>query len=245
MKNQLLSIEDHYKELRHRVMSSLGSFVLLLIVAIVYSEDCLALVLQLGKDCGYSFVSLSPQEVLLQQLRVALVFSVLVTMPIHLWNICRFVSPAFEVEHSFRKLSIVLVSALIMFVVGMLFAYEVLFPFVLIYLNGMGKNIEIVPSISVEKYTSLFISLTISIGLIFEIPIVCVILTRIGILSSELMKKARGIVTVLCFVIGALITPPDVVSMFIVAFPMVLLYNISIWLCKLVSSRNGGTNNVS
>lgn len=74
MKNQLLSIEDHYKELRHRVMSSLESFVLLLIVAIVYSEDCLALVLQLGKDCGYSFVSLSPQEVLLQQLRVALVF---------------------------------------------------------------------------------------------------------------------------------------------------------------------------
>lgn len=235
MKNQLLSVQDHYKELRNRVMFSIAAFLIVLILNILFSDKNLAFILEIGRDAGYTFVSLSPQEVLIQELRIAATLALLATLPIHLWNICAFVAPAFEIKHALLKIASVLASALVMFVVGVTFAYTILLPFALKYLNGIGAGINVLASISVERYTSLFLCLTFGIGLVFEIPVLCILLTKIGLLSVDLLKKVRGFVTIVCFVIGALITPPDVVSMCIVAIPMVVLYNISILLCKLIS----------
>ena len=119
---------------------------------------------------------------------------------------------------------------LALFCVGVLFAYKVTLPFMLNFLVTLEGTDYITASISIESYINLCLTMFIIFGCVFEMPLVTIILAKMGIANPEIMKKGRGVAIVLIFLVAAIITPPDIVSQCFVAVPMCLLYFISIFL---------------
>lgn len=196
--------------------------------------------MSLGKKAGYTFVYISPQEVILQQLRIAGVLSVIVVLPLIVYHVARFVSPVFTGKHAFRRLILIGIGAILFFVAGTLFAYEVLLPFVYQFFYGLGNDLGIQANVSLDEYLSLFLTIEICLGVVTEMPLACLVLTRAGVINSTLLKKGRAVATVIIFIVGAIITPPDVVSQCMVAIPMIGLYQLSIWVSTLAEKKKRG-----
>jgi len=132
-------------------------------------------------------------------------------------------------ETFFLKLVILL--GLALFVVGVMFAYKLMMPFMLRFLStGIEGADYIQTTTSIESYVSLCLTMFIIFGCVFEMPLVTIILSKMGIANPEILKKGRGVAIVLIFFIAAVVTPPDIVSQCMVAIPMVLLYFVSIFL---------------
>ena len=126
---------------------------------------------------------------------------------------------------------------IVFFAVGVLFAYFVTIPFMLNFLISLNDDAillsSIEASISVASYLDFVLLMFIIFGVMFEMPLVSIVLGRFGLLTPSMMNKARPIAIILIFVIGAIVTPSDVVSQIMVAVPMILLYLLSTLLCKI------------
>ena len=140
-----------------------------------------------------------------------------------------FLAPQEKLMQYFR-VSLIAAVGLALFCVGVLFAYKVTLPFMLNFLVTLEGTDYITASISIESYINLCLTMFIIFGCVFEMPLVTIILAKMGIANPEIMKKGRGVAIVLIFLIAAIITPPDIVSQCFVAVPMCLLYFISIFL---------------
>ena len=133
---------------------------------------------------------------------------------------------------------LVLVMGLGLFVVGVLFAYFVSLPFMLNFMATLEGADYIVQTTSIASYVSFCITIFLIFGAVFEMPLVVVVLSRMGIVSPTLMKNARGIMIVLIFFVAAVITPPDIVTQTMVALPMCILYMVSTALCKIFYKKH-------
>ena len=105
------------------------------------------------------------------------------------------------------------------------------------FLISFTGEVDVSASISIQAYISFLLTVFLIFGIVFEMPVVTVVLTALGVLKAEWLAKGRKIMIVAIFFIAAVITPPDVISQILIAFPMLLLYEISILLCKLVTKR--------
>ena len=236
-KNEL-TFSEHLHEFKQRILYTVVLFILIIILCYANCNTLMHFILKLGEDVGYKLVYIAPQEILVQQIRLAGVFSFLITLPVIVYNVSVFLAPVFtDSKKQLLKFALYCVSALIMFIVGCFFAYKLLLPFVFEFLQDVGESSGIQAQISTEKYLNLFICITLAIGVICEIPLLCILLTVIGILNANVLKKARPFVIAGSFIIGALITPPDVLSQIMVAVPMVVLYQISIWICTIIGKE--------
>ena len=120
---------------------------------------------------------------------------------------------------------------LILFCVGVLFAYKLMMPFMLRFLSTGIEGAEyILPTTSIERYVNLCLTMFIIFGCVFEMPLITIILSKMGIINPQILKQVRGVAIVVIFFIAAVVTPPDIVSQCMVAIPMVLLYFVSIFL---------------
>lgn len=231
-----LTLSEHLKELKHRILIIVITLLVLFFICLFKSSSILEIVLQNGRDAGYTMVALSPQETLMQQLRVSLVCGILLSVPVLLYEVTLFVLPALD-KKIISTVYLYITFGVLLFILGMCFTIYLLFPFVLQYMSTLAHTSNIVLNISVENYISFFLTLLLCIGFVFEIPMVSLFLSRIGLITSATMRKRRDIVIVLTLVIAALITPPDVVSQIMVAIPMLVLYEISIVLCTIVEKN--------
>lgn len=232
-----MTIAEHLRELKSRVFKVVFTFLAVFILCYVKCGDLLDAVLNIGQQVGYVIVYISPSEVLLQQIYVASTFAFFITCPILVYEIVVFITPVFDKKYMKYDLLAYGCFAIAMFCAGVLFAYKVLLPFMYNFLFEIGIDSGIKANISLEKYISAFLTLIKCLGIIFEMPIICLLLTKVGILTPEKMKKFRRIVIVIIFVISAIITPPDIVSQLVVAVPMIGLYQISILICKFVKKE--------
>ena len=123
------------------------------------------------------------------------------------------------------------------FALGAFFAYKIVLPFMLQFLIKQGQGTDYVASVSIANYISFLLLIFTIFGFIFEMPLVSVILSRLGILTPKIMRKIRGGAIVAIFVVAAIITPPDIFSQIMVGVPMVALYELSIGLCILFQKR--------
>ena len=183
----------------------------------------------MGRDY-YEFVSIAPQEKLMQYFRVSILAGVVVTVPVAFYHIYAFARPGLKrSESTFFKL--VMLLGLILFCVGVLFAYKLMMPFMLRFLSTGIEGAEYIQTTtSIESYVNLCLTMFIIFGCVFEMPLITIILSKMGIINPQLLKQVRGVAIVIIFFIAAVVTPPDIVSQCMVAGPMVLLYFISIFL---------------
>jgi sec-independent protein translocase protein TatC len=131
-----------------------------------------------------------------------------------------------------------MIFGLICFAAGVAFAYFLIMPFMLNFLISFSFEVNVTDSISIGNYLNFLLTVFLIFGVVFELPVVSVILTRLGVIKAEWLVKARKVMIVVIFFIAAVITPPDVVSQIMVAVPMICLYEISIWLSRLTRRRD-------
>ena len=166
-------------------------------------------------------------------LKVTLMAAFLIALPYVLYQAWAFVAPGLY-QHEKRLAVPVIVSSFFFFLVGMAFAYFVVFPVAFGFFVGYTPpGVQMMTDI--DKYLSFVLTMFLAFGLTFETPVVVVVLVRMGVVGLEKLKAARGYVIVGAFVIGAIFTPPDVISQLLLAIPLWLLYEVGLFLARFVS----------
>ncbi len=232
-KEKNMTLSGHLRELRNRVLICLVCLVVTFLAGLHFAPDIIDFLTDMGKDYGYTYVYLAPQELLMQYFSVALLSGVCVTLPLILYQIWAFVQPGLKKNENLLFLS-AMISGLLFFVLGIFFAYKVMLPFMLYFLINISKGSGITASISVQNYMSFLLTIFMIFGIVFELPVVSVLLTQMGLLKVKWMKTGRRFVIVLIFLVAAVITPPDIVSQIMVAVPMIGLYELSILISALL-----------
>lgn len=225
-----MTLTGHLKELRNRLIICAAVFVVGVIGFLAISDKLIDLLTAMAMNANYTFVFLAPQEKLMQYFRVSILAGVVVTVPVAFYHIYAFARPGLKrSESTFFKL--VMLLGLILFCVGVLFAYKLMMPFMLRFLSTGIEGAEYIQTTtSIESYVNLCLTMFIIFGCVFEMPLITIILSKMGIINPQLLKQVRGVAIVIIFFIAAVVTPPDIVSQCMVAGPMVLLYFISILL---------------
>ena len=230
----LESLKPHLSDLRKRLfISSAALFVAFFACFAVYEPilEWMMYPIEQVLPPGSQMVAIEVQETFFTALKVAFFSAFLVTLPIMLWQIWLFLAPGlYENE---KKLVIPFVfGATIMFLIGASFAYYIVVPFGFEFLVNFGSTVvAVMPSIG--KYVSFFTKLLFGFGIAFELPVFTFFLAVIGIVTDKTLKDFFKYAIVLIFIISALLTPPDVLTQFLMAGPLIVLYGISIYIAKI------------
>ena len=224
-----MTLTGHLKELRNRLIICAVVFVVSVVITLMYADRLIDLLTAMGQGY-YTFVSIAPQEKLMQYFRVSLLAAFVITVPVALYQIYAFAKPGLKKSETFF-LKLVILMGLALFCVGVLFAYKLMMPFMLRFLStGIEGADYIQTTTSIESYVNLCLTMFIIFGCVFEMPLITIILSKMGIINPQILKQVRGVAIVVIFFIAAVVTPPDIVSQCMVALPMVLLYFVSIFL---------------
>jgi len=161
----------------------------------------------------------------------AMYLGLLTASPYILWELFRFVTPAlYEKE---RKYSVrVAVIVYVLFVVGVLMSYFILFPISFRFLGTYSVSDVVESNITLHSYISTFTTLTLIMGLVFQLPVIAYFLGKLGVVTASFLRKYRKHALVAIMVLAAIITPPDLMTLILVTIPLYLLYEVSIWVVK-------------
>ena len=223
---------DHLEELRRRLVYSIAAVAVGFGVCWGYRERIYAImqrpILDALKANGMSekLVYLNPIEPFNLYLKIAALAGLFLTSPFVLYQVWMFISPGLY-RNEKRYVVPFMVSTIALFVTGGYFGYRIVYPRALDFLVDFSKQFQ--PMITVSEYTSLFLSIILGMGLVFEMPILVFFLALMGIVSSGFMVRNFRYAILLIFIVAAIVTPsPDVLSMCIFAAPMLALYAVSI-----------------
>jgi sec-independent protein translocase protein TatC len=231
-----MPVSEHLRELRNRIIIVLAVLFVFVLISLRFTPAIVTALTDLGTRVGYEFVYLAPQELLMVYLSISVICGCVLALPVFAYHAYGFCSPGLtKKEKTYTRIA--LLSGTIFFCLGVLFARFVTMPFMLKFLIQFSGNTDISASISINQYVSFLLTVFLIFGTVFELPVVTVLLTALGIIKAEWLVKGRKVVIVLIFVLAALITPPDIASQIMVAIPVILLYQLSIILCRLVSRK--------
>ena len=240
------NLSYHLTELRKRLTWSALVVVSCTVVAFVFHQQILELLMVPAK--GFANVPYEKPiyteltEFIGIAMKLSLMVGVFASLPFLLWQLVMFVSPGLKSSEK-KYLYILMPVRVLVFIVGSLFGYFVLFPPAVKFLLTFGSDIA-TPMIRIGNYVGLMLSLLFWMGVVFEIPIVLFFLARVGIVTSRLLSRNRKWAIVGAFILGAIITPTlDPVNQILVALPIVVLYEFGIVLSKLGTKIRSNSDN--
>ena len=230
------SFMSHLIELRTRLMRSIIAVVVVLVVLFPFAKDIYALLAQpllRVLPQGSSMIATDVTGTFLVPLKVTLMTAFLIALPYVLWQAWAFVAPGLY-QHEKKLVLPVLVSSCFFFALGMGFAYFFVFPVAFGFFAGYTPaGVQMMTDI--DKYLSFVLTMFMAFGITFETPVVVVVLVRMRVVSLDKLKSIRPYVIVGAFVVGAIFTPPDVISQCMLALPLWLLYELGLQLARLVA----------
>lgn len=224
-------IFEHIEELRKRVLFSIISVVLLSALSYIYAEKILGFLARYVK----TLVFISPQEAFLAYLKISLLSGLILSAPVILFNAFRFIWIALKRQEK-RLFALYFFVGTLLFATGTLFSYYVALPAAMRFLLGFASDL-VRPYISVSRYIAFSAFLILAFSVAFEMPLVIVLLTRLGLLNAPLLRKKRKYFIVLLFIIAAMLTPPDVITQILLAIPLIVLYEVSILFARVAEKR--------
>jgi len=226
---QKMHLTEHLEELRKRIIYTLIALIIFLVGSFIYVQDIYKWLI---RDLNHKLAVLGPSEILWVYFMISGVIAIALTIPIAAYQTWRFVKPALSEKE--RKTTISYIPGLFfLFIAGLSFGYFVVYPTVLKFLLSLSEG-QFETIFTSEKYFKFMINLTLPFGFLFEIPLVVMFLTSIGIINPMILSKARKISYFLIVLTSVLITPPDFISDILVTVPLVVLYEISINLSKVI-----------
>ncbi len=166
----------------------------------------------------------------------ALYIGLLGASPYVLYELFRFVSPALYDNE--RKYAVKIITTIyILFIIGVLLTYYILFPVSFRFLGTYSVSDEVVSNITLDSYVSTFTSLTLVMGLVFQLPVIAFFIARMGVISSPMLSQYRKHAFIIIMFVAAIITPPDVMTLILVTGPLYLLYEFSIKIVKWAQNK--------
>ncbi|MEW6244343.1 MAG: twin-arginine translocase subunit TatC [Bacillota bacterium] len=224
-----MSVVEHLSELRRRLIISafavfLGSAGCFTFVATIRT----LFTLPAG---NVQLVYLTPPEVLMTDIKVAFTAGILVASPVVLYQVWAFVVPGLKPGEK-RLILPVVIASLVFFLLGVLFSYFIVLPFTLRFFLGFEMP-GLAAMFSYSRYVSFAMVIIFSFGLIFQMPLVILLLGRLGIVTSKGLRRTRKFAILVVFIVAAVLTPPDIISQVLMAGPMIVLYELSIALLRL------------
>jgi sec-independent protein translocase protein TatC len=192
------------------------------------------------KELNLNLHYIGPLEALLVKLKVSFYAGFVLASPAIFYQLWKFISVGLK-KGERRAVLFYFPVSILLFLTGILFAYFIILPTGLYFLIAVaGSNLK--PMLTISQYTSLVILLSLVFGVVFELPLIVLFLTKIGILSPELLAKKRKYAIIGIFIVSALFTPPDIFTQLMMGIPGIILYELSIWLSRVASKqRKKGT----
>ena len=239
MDEKKLPLTSHLQELRKRLILSfvaVGTGFLLCYAFKEFLFDILAAPLLNVMPKGGSLIFISVAEAFFTYMKVAFIASVILTSPFILYQIWAFIAPGLYQKEKKYAIPLV-VSGSLFFALGILFGYFVAIPFGFKFLLGYATDF-IKPMPSMKEYLSFSIKFLLAFGLVFEFPVVLVLLAKIGIVDAKMLARHRKYAILLIFVFAAVMTPPDIISQVIMALPLMGLYELSIFLSRIFGKKS-------
>jgi sec-independent protein translocase protein TatC len=224
---------SHLVELRSRLLKAIVAILVVFLALTPFSKDIYSLVarpLMHALPHGATMIATDVTGTFLVPLKVTLLGAFLISLPWVLWQIWAFVAPGLYKNEQRLALPLI-VSSVIFFFVGMSFAYFVVFPWIFaFFVSFTPAGVQMMTDI--DKYLSFVLWMFVAFGVTFEIPVVLVVLVRLGVVPLAKLKQFRRYVIVAAFIVAAVITPPDVVSQLMLAVPMCLLYELGLFAAR-------------
>lgn len=232
-------LKPHIADLRKRLGYSVAALFIAFFVCFFFWEGILEWMVTPLRDAlpeGSSVIFTKVGEAFFVAIKVSFFAAIIVSLPVIFWQLWLFIAPGLYDNEKYLIIPFVLAGTL-MFVTGALFAYYIVFPFGFTYLINFGSAMfTALPSIG--DYVGFFAKLMFGFGLAFELPVVTFFLAKLDLVTEESLKSFFKFAIVIIFAISALLTPPDLITQFLMAIPLILLYGVSIMIAKIVNPAN-------
>lgn len=250
-----MSFLEHLEELRWHIVRSILSIIVIAIIVwflkdtvtrIMYAPRYSSFVTHtfvcnlIGSNCDvpqFKIITRELGEEFLTHLRTSIWIGFIFSFPYIFWEVWKFVSPGLY-DHERRAARGIVAICSLLFFMGILFGYYIMAPFAISFLAGYSFGDTNDQTVMLSSYISYLTMLTVPTGFIFELPILAYILGKIGLISSEFMKKFRRHAIVVIFILAAIITPPDLMTQLLIAFPLMGLYECSIYIVKRIEAKD-------
>jgi len=232
------SFVAHLIELRTRLLNITVALLLVFVCLFPWASDLYALLAQpmLAKlPKGGQMIATDVTTPFFVPLKVAMMAALLIALPYILYQLWRFVAPGLY-EHEKRLVVPLIVASTLLFFCGMAFAYFAVFPVVFGFITASAPE-GVAVMTDIDKYLSFVLGMFVAFGVTFQVPVAVILLVRMGVVSVEKLREIRSYVIVGAFVIGAIFTPPDVVSQFMLAVPLWLLYEAGIVVASWMKTK--------
>ncbi|PLY02461.1 MAG: twin-arginine translocase subunit TatC [Desulfuromonas sp.] len=231
-----MALTDHLGELRKRLMIAAGTWVVAFLACYSFAERIFEYIAQPVRQAlpeGSSLVFINATEPFFTILKVGALAGLVIAFPVIVWQIWCFVAPGLYAHEKKFAIPFVFFSTLC-FGAGTYFGFTIVFPMIFSFLVTYGTGVGGVNAmLSMGAYLTLAMRLLIAFGLVFELPIVIFFLARMGIVDHHWLRRNRKFALLVAFVVGAVLTPPDVFSQASIALPFVILYEVGIIVARL------------
>ncbi|MFY7928134.1 MAG: twin-arginine translocase subunit TatC [Oligoflexus sp.] len=243
---KVMGLLEHIDELRSRVVKSILTIVVFFFICYSYADVILnvlrmPLVEVLPRGAS-SLHFTGPMDVFMANVKLGLFSALLLSCPVWLYQFWKFIEPALY-AHERRYVLPFIASSVTLFVVGISFCFFVIIPLALKYLIGLGVEMGTTPIITISDYLSLLMLMMFGFGLIFETPVILILLALLDIITAETLSENRKFVIVGIFIISAILTPtPDPVSQIAMAGPTWLMFELSILIIRFIQKKKGASS---
>ena len=226
---------EHLDELRNRIIKSFLSIIFFTILGYFLSDKIIELLISPINSLHVSFQVLKITSIFLIKIGIGVAFGIFISIPFILYQVFKFIIPAFESGYNLYKLIVSMMFYLLFLFSGLLFGYFILIPISITFFTSLSINLPLIElNYTLENYLIYLIWILIISSFIFQLPFIIILLTKFGLIDRKSLKKYRRHIIVLFFIVAALFTPPDPVSQMLVVIPLYFLFEFSIFITKFI-----------
>ena len=240
MKSKNYSLTDHLLELRNRILIIVSSIVICAVLLSPFANtiyNFLSLPLLSVLPEGSSMIAVDVAAPFLAPFKLIVLLAIAITFPISIYNFWAFISPGlYNNERKF--VAPILISSTILFYLGILFAYYIVFPLIFSFFTSIAPaGVQIATDIT--SFLNFVIKIFFAFGLAFEVPIITLVVVLAELTTVESLSRKRPYIIIFAFIIGMILTPPDVISQVLLAIPIWVLFEFGLFLAKIITKNKG------
>ena len=240
MKSKNYSLTDHLLELRNRILIIVSSIIICAVLLSPFANtiyNFLSLPLLSVLPEGSNMIAVDVAAPFLAPFKLIVLLAIAITFPISIYNFWAFISPGlYNNERKF--VAPILISSTILFYLGILFAYYIVFPLIFSFFTSIAPaGVQIATDIT--SFLNFVIKIFFAFGLAFEVPIITLVVVLAGLTTVESLSRKRPYIIVFAFIIGMILTPPDVISQVLLAIPIWVLFEFGLFLAKIITKNKG------